>query len=43
MILELRRRKGGRRCEESDGESRGFGTSEAILEAGIDLVVPSLN
>ena len=43
MILELRQRKGGRRWEESDGESRGFGMSEAILEAGNDLVVPSSN
>jgi hypothetical protein len=29
--------------EELDGELCGFGTSEAILEAGNDLVVPSSN
>ena len=43
MILELRQRKRGRRWEESNGELCGFGMSEAILEAGNDLVVPSLN
>ncbi len=43
MIFEFKRRKGGRRCEESDSETRGFGISEAILEAGIGLVVPLLN
>ena len=43
MILEFRQRKGGRRWEESDGESCGFGMSEAILEAGNDLVVLSSN
>ena len=43
MILEFKQRKGGSRWEESDGEPRGFGIGEAILEAGIDLVVPSWN
>ncbi len=39
MILELRPRKGGGRWDEPDSDARGFGMNEAILEAGMDLVV----
>jgi hypothetical protein len=36
-------RNGGRRWEELDVKTCGFGMREAIFDAGTDFVVPSLN
>ena len=43
VIFEFKWRNGGRRWEESNVETSGFGMREAIFDAGTNFVVPALN